>query len=60
MKSPRRAYATPKLVVHGTFEEITRAKVPLGGDGRNSGEFPPHQGSKDPGPGDGLGDPNKS
>jgi hypothetical protein len=55
MKSQKQPYATPKLSVHGTFEEITRGKEPWSGDGR--GEFPP---GKAIGSGDSMGNPDKS
>jgi hypothetical protein len=55
LKNPRKAYIAPKLVVHGTFEEITRGKDPWSGDGK--GQFPP---GKAIGSGDSMGDPSKS
>jgi hypothetical protein len=55
MTPQKKAYATPKLVVHGTFAEITRGKEPWSGDGK--GQWPP---GKAIGSGDSMGDPNKS
>jgi hypothetical protein len=33
MSKEKKVYTTPKLTVHGTVEQLTRAKDPGGGDG---------------------------
>jgi hypothetical protein len=55
MKNQKKTYDVPKLVVHGTFEEITRGKEPWSGDGK--GQWPP---GKAIGSGDSMGNPDKS
>ena len=32
MKKTKNAYITPKLIIHGTVEELTMAKIPAAGD----------------------------